>query len=304
MDDWLGDLVESSGADMEPVDLIEFTRPGADPHWWQDPRRAILAVEAIRASLTAADPAGRAGYARRARAYTAKLRRLDREIARCMARIPAGQRKLVTAHDSLGYLAARYDIEVIGSVIPSLSTQAQPSAKEVDELVGQIEDEGVNAVFPEAAVSEDLKQAIAREAGAQVGGELWDRQLGRERLGRRDVPRRDARERADARAGYVARARAASANAGSGGGGSLGLPGLGVNAFEVLLALDADCAACAALERARKPPGGLAEQGHDRRDEQAAHDRGVDRDRDREPDSELLDDRVAAEDEAREHARP
>ena len=178
VDEWLGDLVESSGADTEPVDLVEFTRPGADPHWWQDPRRAILAVEAIRASLTAADPAGRAGYARRARAYTAKLRRLDREIARCMARIPAGQRKLVTAHDSLGYLAARYDIEVIGSVIPSLSTQAQPSAKEVDELVGQIEDEGVNAVFPEAAVSEDLEQAIAREAGAQVGGELWTDSLG------------------------------------------------------------------------------------------------------------------------------
>ncbi len=207
VDDWLGDLVESSGADTEPVDLIEFTRPGADPHWWQDPRRAILAVEAIRASLTAADPAGRAGYARRARAYTAKLRRLDREIARCMARIPAGQRKLVTTHDSLGYLAARYDIEVIGSVIPSLSTQAQPSAKEVDELVGQIEDEGVNAVFPEAAVSRG-SGAGDRPRGRRRGRRrALDRQPGRKRLGRRDVPRRDARERADARAGYVARAR-------------------------------------------------------------------------------------------------
>jgi zinc/manganese transport system substrate-binding protein len=79
----------------------------------------------------------------------------------------------VTTHDSLGYFAERYDVEVIGAVIPSLSTQAQPSAKDVDALVEQIEDEGVEAIFPEAAVSQRLEQAISRESGAEVGGELW-----------------------------------------------------------------------------------------------------------------------------------
>jgi ABC-type Zn uptake system ZnuABC Zn-binding protein ZnuA len=92
--------------------------------------------------------------------------------------VPADKRKLVTTHDSLGYFAERYGIEVIGAVIPSLSTQAQPSAKDVDALVRQIEDEGVEAIFPEVAVSQRLERAISRESGAEVGGELWTDSLG------------------------------------------------------------------------------------------------------------------------------
>ena len=106
------------------------------------------------------------------------MRRLDAAVARCLGRVPRAERKLVTNHDVLAYLAERYDVEVVGSVIPSLSTQAQPSAKAVRELVDQIEAEGVEAIFPEAAVSQDLERAIAREADAQIGGELWTDGLG------------------------------------------------------------------------------------------------------------------------------
>ena len=84
----------------------------------------------------------------------------------------------MTTHDALGYFARRYGIEVIGAVIPSLSTQAQPSAKDVNALVDQIEREHVNAVFPEAALPRKLEEAISREAGAEVGGELWADTLG------------------------------------------------------------------------------------------------------------------------------
>ncbi|MET0810381.1 MAG: metal ABC transporter substrate-binding protein [Thermoleophilaceae bacterium] len=72
----------------------------------------------------------------------------------------------MTTHDSLGYFARRYGIDVVGSVIPSLSTQAQPSAGDIADLVDQVRDEGVEAVFPEAETSERLEQALAREAGA------------------------------------------------------------------------------------------------------------------------------------------
>ena len=154
-----------------------------DPHWWQDPRNAILAVAAIRDTLVEADPDGRAAYERNAAAYTRELRRLDADVERCIARVPPNKRKLVTTHDALGYFAERYGIEVIGAVIPSLSTQAQPSAKDVDELVEQIEDEGVEALFPEVAVSQRLEQAISRESGAEVGRELWTDSLGPEGSG-------------------------------------------------------------------------------------------------------------------------
>jgi len=179
LDEWLDEVVDSAGGDAKQATLIDSVkREGDDPHWWQDPRNAILAVAAIRDALIDADPAGRAGYERRAAAYTATLRRLDADVARCIDRVPQAKRKLVTTHDALGYFAARYGIEVIGAVISSLSTQAQPSAKDLDELVGQIEHEGVEAIFPEASLSRRLEQAISRESGAEVGGQLWADALG------------------------------------------------------------------------------------------------------------------------------
>jgi ABC-type Zn uptake system ZnuABC Zn-binding protein ZnuA len=181
LDEWLDEVVDSAGGDATQVTLIDSVkRSGDDPHWWQDPRNAILAVGAIRDALIEADPDGRAGYERRAAAYTARLRRLDADVARCIERILPGKRKLVTTHDALGYFAERYGIDVVGAVIPSLSSQAQPSAKDVRELVDQIKRENVEAIFPEAALSKKLEQAISRESGAEVGGQLWADTLGPE----------------------------------------------------------------------------------------------------------------------------
>jgi ABC-type Zn uptake system ZnuABC Zn-binding protein ZnuA len=179
LDEWLDQVVDSAGGDAKRVTLIDSVkREGDDPHWWQNPRNAILAVVAIRDALIKVDPGGRSGYERRATAYTAKLRRLDADVQRCIDQVPPDKRKLVTTHDALGYFAVRYGIDVIGAVIPSLSTQAQPSAKDVQKLVDQIKSEGVEAIFPEASLSKKLEQAISREAGAKVGGQLWADTLG------------------------------------------------------------------------------------------------------------------------------
>jgi zinc/manganese transport system substrate-binding protein len=185
LDEWLDEVVDSAGGDATEVTLIDAVKTiegegETDPHWWQNPRNTILAVEAIRDALAKADPAGRAGYARRAAAYVAKLRALDADIEGCIDQVPPAKRKLVTTHDALGYFADRYGIEVIGAVIPSLSTQAQPSAKDVQDLVDQIKEEGVEAIFPEAGISKKLERAISREAGAEVGGQLWADTLGPE----------------------------------------------------------------------------------------------------------------------------
>ncbi len=182
LDEWLDGLIDSAGSDAEIVDLIGSvgTTRADDPHWWQNPRNATAAVAAIRDALIEADPEGRETYRANAAAYTERLERLDERIAACIKRVPAAQRKIVTTHDALGYYADRYGIEVIGSVIPSLSTQAQPSAGDIDRLVRQIEDENVEAVFPESGVSDRLEQALSREAGAEVGAPLWADTLGEE----------------------------------------------------------------------------------------------------------------------------
>jgi zinc/manganese transport system substrate-binding protein len=183
VDSWMGDLIDSAGGGDRTDVLIDHVRTrrgegGTDPHWWQDPRNAALAVASIRDALTAADPAGRATYRRRARAYSARLRRLDASVAACVRRLPRGQRRLVTSHDSLGYYTERYGIRQIGAVIPSLSSQAQPSSKDVGALVARIRREHVRAVFPESSLSPKLERAIARESGASVGGALWADTLG------------------------------------------------------------------------------------------------------------------------------
>ena len=184
VDEWLGELIDSAGGDAAEVTLIDSVRArGDDPHWWQDPRNVELAVRRIARAFADADPAGRAAYERNAAAYTRRLRALDADIERCIESVPPDERKIVTTHDSLAYFAHRYGIEVIGAVIPSLSTQAQPSAKDVADLVRQIEGEGVEAIFPEVAVSQRLERAISRESGAAVGRRLWTDSLGPEGSG-------------------------------------------------------------------------------------------------------------------------
>ena len=99
-------------------------------------------------------------------------------MAACMQAIPEDRRKLVTNHDALGYFADRYDIHVVGAVIPALSTQARASAGETQELATTIRREGVTTIFPESSVNPKLERAIAAEAGAKVGPALWADTLG------------------------------------------------------------------------------------------------------------------------------
>jgi zinc/manganese transport system substrate-binding protein len=183
VDAWLGDVLRNAGSGARTVTILDALHPRrtageVDPHWWQDPRDAAIAVATIRDALIAADPAGRATYVVDAGRYLTKLRSLDRAIAACMARIPERRRRLVTDHDALGYYADRYGIAVIGTVIPALSSQAQASGGEVARLVRTIRSAGVSAIFPESSVNPKLTRAIARDARAAVGDPLYADSLG------------------------------------------------------------------------------------------------------------------------------
>ena len=179
VDDWLDGLIGQAGSSAKDVTLIDaVTRRGDDPHWWQDPRNAEKAVTAIEKALTEADSGGADGYRVRAAKYIGRLRELDSGIASCVAKLPPQSRKLVTSHDALGYYAHRYGFTVIGAAIPSLSTQAQPSAAATQRLVDQIKAQRVAAIFPESALNPKLEEAIANDAGAKVGGALYADTLG------------------------------------------------------------------------------------------------------------------------------
>lgn len=190
LDGWIEQVVSDSGSDAELVDLgaaVPERLPGEssgeeasqfDPHWWHDPRNAEAAVREIERQLTAADPGQRRDFERNAAVYLAELRALDAGIARCMGRISAARRKLVTDHDAFGYFADRFGIEVVGAVIPSQTTQAQPSAKDLAELAALIEREGVEAIFPESSLSSKVAEAIAGQTGASARYTLYGDTLG------------------------------------------------------------------------------------------------------------------------------
>jgi zinc/manganese transport system substrate-binding protein len=190
LDAWIHDIVSASGGNPRLVALADASvariageRSGADsstydPHWWHDPRNVAAAIPVIRDALSRANPPAKAAYARNARTYLAKLRRLDAGIAACMRRVPPSQRKLVTDHDAFGYFARRYGIDVIGAVIPSQTTQAQPSAGDVAQLADTIRREQVYAVFPESSANAKLARAIAKETGASADATLYGDTLG------------------------------------------------------------------------------------------------------------------------------
>lgn len=142
--------------------------PEGDPHFWLDPTLAVRYVENIRAGLSAADPAGAGVYAANAAAYGARLLDLDREIAERVSVIPPERRLLVTNHESFGYYADRYGFRIVGTVIPSVSTDASPSAREMAALVDQIRQSGARAIFLETGSSETLARQISQETGVKV----------------------------------------------------------------------------------------------------------------------------------------
>jgi ABC-type Zn uptake system ZnuABC Zn-binding protein ZnuA len=147
--------------------------PEGDPHFWMDPNNVIRYVENIRAGLSQVDPAGATAYAANAQEYIAKLKELDQWIAAQVKTIPADRRLLVTNHESLGYYADRYGFRVVGSIIPSVSTDSSPSARQLADLVDVVKATGAPAVFLETGSNPQLAEQLAREAGIQVVTQLY-----------------------------------------------------------------------------------------------------------------------------------
>ncbi len=138
-----------------------------DPHVWLDPVNVALWTLTIRDTLSALDPTHADVYTANADAYLRELDALDREIHDLLTAVPAKNRYVVTNHQSFNYFAARYEFEIVGTVIPG-SPGTEPSAQDVVRLIETIQEFGVPAIFTETTVSENLADQIADETGAQI----------------------------------------------------------------------------------------------------------------------------------------
>ncbi|NNC91542.1 MAG: zinc ABC transporter substrate-binding protein [Acidimicrobiia bacterium] len=150
---------------LEPLPFATDADSG-DPHVWFDPIRMVEAARIIATELTAIS--GGSQWLAQAEAYAVELVAADKQIAGILEAVPLDQRRLVTNHDALGYFAARYDFEIVGTVIPGGSTLADPSSAELAALVELLEDQGVSSIFAETTEPSVLAEAVAAELDARV----------------------------------------------------------------------------------------------------------------------------------------
>lgn len=134
-----------------------------DPHIWQSVPNVIRWVGNIRQVLSAADPANATRYETSAAAYSRSLQQLDEDLRAMLAAIPEDRRVLVTNHDNLGYFADAYGFEVAGTIIPSISSLAEPSAGELARLIGAMRSRGICTLILEATAAGQVARTLKNE---------------------------------------------------------------------------------------------------------------------------------------------
>ena len=187
LEGWLDQLIAASGSKAPVVvatrgihprkmtDEHDSNRLVSDPHAWQSVANAEIYVANIRDGLIAADPAGKEFYQARAAAYLAALDALDLEIKAAIATIPPDRRRIITTHKAFGYFGDAYGLEFIAP--EGASTDAEPSARDVANIITQIRTQKIPAVFMENITDPRLMERIAEETGAKIGGMIYSDSL-------------------------------------------------------------------------------------------------------------------------------
>ena len=147
------------GGDAEAIDLLAGPtlegEEGADPHVWLDPLRYAEIANRIGEAL---------GRQPAAQQFEEKLRDLHEEFERGLAE--CDRREIVTSHDAFSYLADRYGLEQIA--ISGVSPEAEPTPRELEEVVAEVRAHGATTVFFETLVSPRIAETVAREAGVET----------------------------------------------------------------------------------------------------------------------------------------
>src|SRR5258708_5972270 len=152
LEGWLPRLLQASGSKAPIITATKGVAPlengsDTDPHAWQSVVNAKTYVANISDALIAADPADAQVFRANAQAYLTKLDALDREVRAAVARIPENRRKVISTHNAFGYFAAAYGIEFIAP--EGVSTESEPSARDIGGIIGQIKSSKIPAVFLE-----------------------------------------------------------------------------------------------------------------------------------------------------------
>lgn len=154
---------EHEAHEAEETAEDDHEHSGADPHVWQSIPNVVQWVKNIQEILSTLDPANTAVYENNAAAYLAELAELETYAAGQLTAVPPENRVLITNHDALGYFAHEYGFEILGTVIPGVSTLTEASASDLAALVELMAEHGACTIFTENTGSMALAQAVAAE---------------------------------------------------------------------------------------------------------------------------------------------
>ncbi len=142
-----------------------------DPHAWNDPANVLIYIDNIAKGLIKVDPAHQADYTANATAYKARLQAVHEQFSARFAALLPERRMAITSHDAFGYLAHAYHLTLLAP--QGLSTEAEPSAAQVAQLIRQIRQQQVPALFVENISDPRLMEQISRETQVTIGGKLY-----------------------------------------------------------------------------------------------------------------------------------
>ncbi|HZO33202.1 MAG TPA: metal ABC transporter substrate-binding protein [Chloroflexota bacterium] len=143
-----------------------------NPHVWMNPLHALKYAELVRDALVQMDAPNADYYRQNTERFRTRIEALDRAIVATVATIPEQNRKLLTYHDSFAYFAPRYGFQVIGAIQPS--DFAEPSPREVAELIDQIRENQIPAIFGSEVFPSTVLEQIGRETGVRYLDTLRD----------------------------------------------------------------------------------------------------------------------------------
>ena len=173
---WSDQLIKSSGTKATIAVATDGITPllvegEVDPHAWNSLINGMVYVSNIEAALSAANPADAAYFKANADAYRSELKALHERALAEIAKLPADKRVVVTAHDAFGYLESAYGLTFMAP--QGIDTEAEPSAKELAELIAFLNETGAGALFVENIANADLIAQISRETGIKIGGRIY-----------------------------------------------------------------------------------------------------------------------------------
>lgn len=178
-----GELVEATSG-IEPLASVEgevgeqagenghdHDHGAVDPHAFQDPRLVLTYIDNIAVGLAKAAPEHADIFRKNAEALKSEFRALNSELTASIGSLPPESKRVLTSHDAFQYFGHAYGITFIG--IQGVTTDAEPSARDLKKIIEQIKSGAIKAVFIENMNDPRFVEGLAADTGVTVGGSLY-----------------------------------------------------------------------------------------------------------------------------------